>query len=109
MVEAGSIILPCNRRRQLDKLRATELRPQFFKQRLGNLDRCVRHVIGVGENQPFRFGEQFACLVILEGADLLRWDSDTSADRRAYVNSKWTAHQRCDSNFGKVLEPGVNQ
>ena len=46
MIEAGAVILPGDGRGQLDELRHVELLPQAIEERIGNLDRRLRHVVG---------------------------------------------------------------
>jgi len=109
MVEARPVIFPRDSRRQLDQLCRAELCTQFFKERLRHFDRSLSHVVGVCENQLLRLRKQLARAVGLQRSNFLRRNPDSSADRRADVNSKGTTHQRRHPHFRQVLEPGVHQ
>lgn len=99
VIEAGAVILPGNSRREFDQLGFAEAFAQSRKESVGHFNWASRHRIGVLENQPFQVREIQACMIAAESRDLLCGDAAVSANGRADINSKRTAHESCHPQF----------
>ena len=92
-IEAGAVILPGDRRGQLDQLRRSQVLFERMKQFVGHLDGRVRHRLGVPQHQLLQLRKRGARFEIRQVGKLRFGDPFFSADGRTNVNSKRTADE----------------
>ena len=104
MIEAGAIVLPCDGRGQLYQLGMAETFAKPGKERIRHLDWGLSHGVGVFEDEALQIGKIEIGTVAIEVSNLLFRDPALSANGRTDVNSKWTADERRDTQFGKAFQ-----
>ena len=97
VVKTCPVVFPRDRRCQLYQLRFGKSLAKSGEQSAGHLDRNSRHRIRILKNETFQIREMEVSPVAIQVGDLLFGDAVLSADGRANINSKWTAHQSRDA------------
>jgi hypothetical protein len=109
VVVPGPVILPGDCRGEFDQLCGGELLAQTSEESLGDLDRRLRHGVGVLENQSIQVRKVVTAAVIGKGGNLFGGDAVCSADGRTDVDSKRTPDESRDAEFRKVFQLRVHQ
>jgi hypothetical protein len=109
MIVARPIILPCDRRSQFNQFSLVKSLTQPREQWVRNFNRSTSHGIRKLQNQTFQLRKIEITAILVQIRDLLSSDSICSAHGRADVNSKRTADQRRNAQFGQSFELVIDQ
>jgi len=109
VIETGAVVLPGDSGSKFYQFCISEALAQACEECIGNFDWSTGHGVGVLEDKPFQVREVETGPVVVQVGNLLTGDPAFSADGRADVNSKRTAHKGCDAKFGKTLQFGIDQ
>lgn len=109
VIETRAVVFPRDRGRQFDKLRFVEILAQAIEERVGDFYGSLRHRVRVFEHQPIQVGEIGIRPVARQARNLLYGDPVCPTDGRADVNSKRTANERGDPEFGQILQSRIDE
>jgi len=104
MVETRSIVLPGNRRGQLNHLLRAKVLAQLGEQLVWNFDGRFRHRDGIAQHELLQHGKRRTRFKVGQVEKLLLADPLASAHGRTDVNSERTPHQRRCLDGGQALE-----
>src|SRR5262245_33231905 len=108
MVEARTQILVGDGGAELDELGLVQMRPQDLHVRLIDLDRRLRHRIGIVQYRALQSRELFARLVIIELLNLDGGNAEPLYECRADIETEATADEGGDAELGELSQAHID-
>ena len=109
VVKTSTVVFPCNRRSQLNKLRLVESLPESRKQCIGDFYGGERHRVGVFEHQTLQFGEVPITPMVRQVGNLLGGNSVCPAHGRANIDSKRTSDKSRNAKLRETFDLVIDE